>query len=78
MIRQKKSLNSKLILLLTLFTMAQPVIESYIQQPVFRTYFFYVSLLCIKMLLMSSLTALKRLTYKVYMTHFRCLGVKFT
>lgn len=53
------------LLNLSFNNMAQPVIESYIQQPLFRTYFFYVSLLCIKMLLMSILTAMKRFTYKV-------------
>lgn len=50
--------------------MAQPVFESLIQQPVFRTYLFYVAVLSLKMLLMSVLTAIQRFKNKVRITVF--------
>ncbi|ENN70829.1 microsomal glutathione S-transferase 1 [Dendroctonus ponderosae] len=46
--------------------MAQAVLETLIEQPVFRTYLFYVAVLSLKLLAMSILTAVQRFKNKAF------------
>ncbi|CAG9764984.1 unnamed protein product [Ceutorhynchus assimilis] len=56
--------------------MAVPAFDALLEQPVFRTYFFYVGLLSLKLLGMSLLTGAKRFITKAYVNPEDAAGFK--